>query len=613
MDTSQRDFPVKIFFCGVESMKSIRRLLALAMGAVLLLSACSSWKNKADHDSSRLTWGTWGAYGRQEKFLRLLEETYPDIQPEFISYTGGNCTGYSWAQMRADDIPDIFITSQILDQDLAKERLVDLSSYPFINGFSNSILDQVSMDGGIYLLPVSNSMYGIFYNKSLMEEKGWEVPANFQELEVLCHEIQKEGLIPGIVGTKLTGGPFSTVFNLAKTDWLTTPEGVAWEKDFLAGNASAEGMWEGTMDYVQRYMDIGMLHTDPEDRNNPELILDYLGNRKAVFCTAVQLVNITEFPETGDKIGMMPFISRDGSKNTYMYNPTFYFGISKRLTEPGNEKKLEDAIKILSLLYSPEGQATFIDKDTPCVMSVLDSTTVPEDSLIYDAQQALWEGRAFPMTYANWENVLADIGQAYKEWFRGENGMDKTTCIAQMDKLQQGYLNHSDELYFCESTADFTLEETGRLLGKALGSHADVDAVMVPLGEFHEGGVEIREGVTGKLYEGRINVDIVSAICPGYDGEYAVMTMTGAQAKALAQEGFDAVGDGNPFPYMLVTRGDSELEDAKSYQVGFFMKGYTQETAQSYATQIYPDSLRSIVRTWMEEQKTVSPDGNPWE
>ena len=81
------------------------------------------------------------------------------------------------------------------------------------------------------------------------------------------------------------------------------------------------------------------------------------------------------------------------------------------------KKKLEDAVKVFSLLYSPEGQATFLTEETPCVMSVLGGVEV--NPMIHDAQQALWHGRAFPMTYTGWEGVLADMGQAYKEWFRG--------------------------------------------------------------------------------------------------------------------------------------------------------------------------------------------------
>ncbi len=594
-------------------MKHRRCLAALLAASLLLLSGCGSSSDEAsDTDSGALTWETWGGYGAHQKFLELAKEKYPDIELEFISYTGGNRTGYSWAQMRAGDIPDIFITSQILDKDLAKEHLVDLSGYPFINDLPTSVLDQISLDGEVYLLPVNYAMYGIFYNKTLMEEHKWEVPSDFAELKALCEEIRQEGLIPGVIGTQLTGGPFSTVFNLAKTDWFTTFEGVKWEQDFLAGDAAAKGRWEDTMDYVKQYMDIGMFHTDPQDINNPELLLSYLGNRQAVFCTAVQTVNITEFPETGDKLGMMPFISKDGGKNIYMYSPSFYFGLSSRLTEPGNEKKLEDAVKLLSLVYSEEGQATFIDETTPCVMSTLNSTVVPEDALIYDAHQAFLEGRAFPMTYTGWEPVLPDIGQAYKEWLRSENDMDGTKCIARMDELMQQHLDQSDHIYFCESTEDFTLEETGRLVGKALGSQSGADAAMIPLGEFHEGGVEISSGITGKLYAGKINQDIVSTICPGTDGEYTVMSMTGAEAKELAKAGFDAAGDHNPFPYLLVTKGGAELKDDESYQVAFLLDGYTEETAEKYPHQTHKGSMKDFLTAWLKEQGTVSPDGNPW-
>ena len=596
------------------SLNMRRRLFALSVVITMALSACVPVNSNSvkDNDSDRnaLTWITWSGC---DKFLNLLKETHPDIEMELISYTGSNRTGYSWAQMQADDISDIFTTSQILDEDLAKERLVDLSGYSFINELPTSILDQVSIDGGVYLLPVNYVMYGIFYNKTLMEEKGWEVPTSFDELEILCGKIEEEGMIPGVIGTQLTGNTFSAVFNLAKTDWLTTPDGVNWKQDFLSGNATAEGIWENTMDYVQRYMDIGMFYTDPEDRNNPNVFLDYLGNRKAVFCTMVLDINITKLPETGDELGLMPYISQDGSKNIYMYNPSCYFGISKRLTEPGNERKLEDAIRFLSLLYSPEGQATFISEETPCVMSILNHMEVPEESLIFDARKALQEGRVFEMTYAGWEGVLSDMGQVFKEWIRGENGTDGTDCIARMDELQRSYLNRADDLYFCESTANFSLEETAKLLGKVLGISADVDAVLVPIGGVHEGGVELKAGVTGKLYEGKINVDMANTICPAPDGSYAVMTMTGAQVKDLAQKGFDAFGDGDPFPYLLVTRGDMELKEDTSYHVAFFGQGYTEETAQVYSAQVYEGSLKKFLYEYLEKQRKVSPDGNRWE
>lgn len=591
------------------AVQQIRRLLALPIAAALLISACSCAKKGPGGSGDALTWTSWSEYAG---FLDLAAQAYPDIQLELTGYAGANRTGYGWAQMRADDIPDVFITSQPLDEELIKERLVDLSGYDFVNGFSTALLDQVSIDGGIYLLPASSTMYGIYYNKTLMEERGWQVPASFAELEALCETLREEGMVPGVADARLTGGAFSAVFNLAKTGWLTTPEGVNWERDFLVGKAAASGMWEDTMGYVQRYIDIGMFQPDPADRRVSTLIEEYLGGRRAMFCAASYAVSDTVIPGSGDELGLMPYISEDGSKNIYMYSPSSYIGISSRLTQPGNEKKLEDAVKLLSLLYSPEGQAAFISEGAPCVLSVLERAAIPEDALIYDAHQAMGEGRAFPMTYTGWENVLSDMGQAFKEWFRGENGMDGPKCIARMDELQSSYLNAREEVYFCQSTADFTMEETARLVGKALGSAVGADAAMVPYLSGTPGEAELRAGVTGKLYQGRINTDVAASIVPGTGGSYAILSMTGAQAKELAAAGFGLAGDGEPFPYVLVAKGGGELEDGAAYQVAFPMGGYAEEAGLAYSARVEEGSLQAFLRAWLEEQKTVSPDGNPW-
>ena len=102
-----------------------RRLLAVLAATAALLSGCAQGGG-----GGALTCSAWSGY---ERFFALAGETYPEIPIERSPYEGGNRTGYSWVQMRADDIPDIFVTSQILDETLAKERLADLSGYDFIN------------------------------------------------------------------------------------------------------------------------------------------------------------------------------------------------------------------------------------------------------------------------------------------------------------------------------------------------------------------------------------------------------------------------------------------------------------------------------------------------
>ncbi|MCM1330792.1 MAG: carbohydrate ABC transporter substrate-binding protein, partial [Ruminococcus sp.] len=347
------------------------------------------------------------------------------------------------------------------------------------------------------------------------------------------------------------------------------------------------------------------------DLSNTAVMTDYMSQRKAVFFTMSALLDSPM--ENGDEWGMMPYIGEDGSKNVYMYSPTSYIGISKKLAEPGNEEKLEKAVRVLSLMFSDAGQKAFIGDDKPCVMSVLTTTDLPEDSIIYDAQMAMREGRAFHMTYAGWENILSDAGQGFKEWFRGENGMDGEKGLENMDGLQSSYLQSKDSMYFCESTADFTLEETTRIVAAALGSAAGADAAIVAYGTDYRNGLKLRAGVTGKLYAGGINAETSYSITPGGDGEYAVMTMTGAEAKAVAEAGFDRFEDGKPLPYVLMTKGGGELDDSTTYKVAFVNNGYTEEVGTAYGAVKEVGSLKEIVRSWLTEQGTVSPDKIIWE
>ncbi|MCM1088276.1 MAG: hypothetical protein NC419_08970, partial [Muribaculaceae bacterium] len=97
------------------------------------------------------------------------------------------------------------------------------------------------------------------------------------------------------------------------------------------------------------------------------------------------------------------------------------------------------------------------------------------------------------------------------------------------------------------------------------------------------------------------------------DGEYTVMTMTGAEAKAVVEAGLDWFGDGDNLPYLLVTKGDVELEDETTYKIAFVNNGYTEEVKTAYGAVNEVGSLKDFVRNWLTEQGTVSPDKIIWE
>ena len=62
-----------------------------------------------------------------------------------------------------------------------------------------------------------------------------------------------------------------------------------------------------------------------------------------------------------------------------------------------------------------------------------------------------------------------------------------------------------------------------------------------------------------------LHYDICTILPTGWSQTIRTVRLTGKQIRALYEEGYDAVGTGNNYPYVLVS--PMELEDEKTYQV----------------------------------------------
>ena len=114
---------------------------------------------------------------------RFIREDYPDIIG-----IGGDIN-YSY-----------FVDAQIL---------TDVSDYEGIKDINQGYLDiaesleLVPVDG-TYILPYVANAAGMFYNRDMFAEHGWQIPETWDELMALCEEIQAEGILPFYFGFKDT-------------------------------------------------------------------------------------------------------------------------------------------------------------------------------------------------------------------------------------------------------------------------------------------------------------------------------------------------------------------------------------------------------------------------
>ena len=110
---------------------------------------------------------------------------YPDV----IHLATGREAGLTEQFIKGNMIADI---TDVLSMTVPGEDTV--VSDKIAGGFTDTALTNPYGDGKTYLAPMFYSPCGLFYNAGLLEEKGWEVPATWDEMWELGDKAAAEGI-----------------------------------------------------------------------------------------------------------------------------------------------------------------------------------------------------------------------------------------------------------------------------------------------------------------------------------------------------------------------------------------------------------------------------------
>ena len=151
--------------------KRILSLLLAVSCSVSLLTGCGGKTgpetNGGDGEHEAITMTAMVPFRNPSHLADLVHEKYPEINIEFIPYSGYNATAYAAMELAADEMTDIYFGSMyapaVTD---VSDHLLDMSAYPFTDNFTDQRLREVTDDGHIYMLPLYYSVLGITYNKT---------------------------------------------------------------------------------------------------------------------------------------------------------------------------------------------------------------------------------------------------------------------------------------------------------------------------------------------------------------------------------------------------------------------------------------------------------------
>ena len=568
-------------------------LLAVILACFSLLS-CAGCAEAAHEPLTIMT-----ARKDYTEFEKAFKKAYPEVNLQFISYSGHNSTCYLHKILEAGQAPDIYTSNILPDKELQKEFLIDLSVYDFSSKYAVSRLNECSIEGAVYMLPCNYSVLGIYYNKTLFAKHGWTVPTSFLELEELVPKIKEANVDISATALEFTGMGFQYLFNLGNTIFLRTPEGLEWVDSFLSGEVTADAAWKDTIEYMQKWIDLGMINGRWYEKTTSDAKSQFLQGNTAFYIDGGTFQFSQNGDGTGDQYGIMPWLSMDGSNNRYITNTACYYGLNANLEKPENKQKLQDALKFMTFISTKEGQRLLPGNQKQLLPLLEGSADAVEE--YREILHKLDAGFSAPLAYVGWEDLIVPVGGECLKWYAGKSTGEAVLSV--MNRALRDSIENKTHSR-AEIVEDLTLEETAQLVGTAFARAAGADCALISLGEYHD-GKENEFGVNGCLWRGPVTDEVISMVNPlGWVDTVKTFVLTGKEIQQLATDGYDLFDDENPFPYVLTISGDAELDEMREYTV--VICGYTEEVKSQGHMQDTKVCGMDALRDYLTELGTVT-------
>lgn len=153
----------------------------------------------------------WGAEPyAQEAFKKILVDSYNASQDDYqlvVEFRPSVDADIKTA-LAANQGPDIIYGSgpSFVMPLVEAEKLENMDAYSEEYGWKDKILEPYyesgTVHGSLYSLVNGVSTMGVFYNKKVLQDNGWEVPTTIEEMEAIMDEAIEKGMYASVTGNK---------------------------------------------------------------------------------------------------------------------------------------------------------------------------------------------------------------------------------------------------------------------------------------------------------------------------------------------------------------------------------------------------------------------------
>lgn len=426
------------------------------------------------------------------------------------------------------------------DDKLLSDSFIDLSDAPFINNYYQNALDSVAINGKIYMLPGFSDMFGIIYDRTLFEEKGWELPGSRDEFIALCKTIQEEEGYRAFMPTlKYSRMAMLLSHGFHYESVIAGLENQQWLQAYRKGEASFSGHMEPLFEGMKELFDAGVL-TDENFTIDPGIrsAMLYQEHTSAMTMETQNAVTYAQNAGSDHEYGMLPFWNGNAEDSDYLVSaPGFNIFANKSLEKPENAEKLKKVMEILEYFSTPEGQKALMTDESITISNVKGTDSSSGGAFMDAVAATIEKGNIFSEVRYTDLSFNNPFQVAFKEALVGyvDGTMDLEAAMKHCDEAMLALKNavEPEDKVYGTAARNFTILETAEFVADILREEADADVALVL-------AKQLSYGEAGNFFEGDItddslkivSLDYVTGKDPAYN-QLVTVNLTGNQILSI--------------------------------------------------------------------------------
>lgn len=364
--------------------------------------------------------------GIEDMIDEALAEKYPNITLEWECVDWGNDFQPKMQQYMQSGLPDIMIGKAQDVSTYAPQGVLGEIDSTYLDRGLDAARENVTIDGKTYGL-VYNAMYqGVYYNKAMFKENGWEIPKTLDDLQAIIDDCKEKGITPFASHMVDTWSIGNMSMQFAMNDVFNkTPD---WGDKFRAGEVSfsdSEDM-QNALNYNKLIYDSTFEDTFSTEQTDCDAKM-VLGDAAMKVSGSWSIQNFLDIDENFD-FGIFPFPNQTGdSKLIFEPNITI-------MTSANTEH--QDAVNdFLDLMSSDKDLAVEILDYTKTASMLKDVTPTFNNPSQEDIDKYASEDMIVDVTLGNnqlvWGGFQEENAKDIAAWLQGQESLED--CLKACD------------------------------------------------------------------------------------------------------------------------------------------------------------------------------------